>query len=126
MVRSVFFLFFLQETQAQTEKPVKIFRELSFSFLEGCETGKGHCAPVAIVRYQRSDYILLGFPSGGTQSDVYLTALDSSIAKLHGRKYGGQKARLDLTGLNDGDYFVNMYSCVLGGGCIVKLITLHK
>lgn len=55
-------------------KPNKnvVVQILDFDYLEGCETGKGDCTPIEIFRQNKQDSVLLVFPSGGTQSDVYL------------------------------------------------------
>lgn len=101
-----------------------IVQTLGFDYSEGCETGKGDCKPIEIVRQNKQDTVLLVFPSGGTQSDVYLhSAVDKSL-KLHDRKFSGQgKPVLNLTNLDDGEYSANIISCGLGGSCLVQLKT---
>lgn len=109
--------------QTKLNKEV-IVQTLGFDYLEGCETGKGDCKPIEILRRNKQDSIVLFFPSGGTQSDVYLhSSVDKNLV-LHDRKFSGQgKPILDLTNLDDGEYSVNIISCGLGGGCLVRLKT---
>ena len=101
-----------------------IIQTLDFAYLEGCETGKGACKPVEILRQTKQDSILLVFPNGGTESHVSLrSAIDKSI-ELHDRRKAGQgKPTLDLTKLEDGEYTARIASCGLGGSCIVRLKT---
>ena len=101
-----------------------IIQTLDVAYLEGCETGKGDCKPIEILRQTKQDSILLVFPSGGTESDVYLcSAIDRKI-NLHDKKRAGQgKPTLDLTKLNDGEYSARIVSCGLGGSCIIRLKT---
>jgi hypothetical protein len=109
--------------QTKANKKV-IVQTLDFAYLEGCETGKGDCKPIEIVRQNKTDSIVLIFPSGGTESDVYLRSAKNKKIELHDKKFTGQgKPSLNLTNLDDGEYSANMISCGLGGSCLVRLKT---
>jgi hypothetical protein len=98
-----------------------IIQALDFAYLEGCETGKGACKPIEILRQTRQDSILLVFPGGGTESHVYL---HSATDKRNDRRKAGQGGlTLDLTKLDDGEYTASMISCGLGGSCKIRLKT---
>jgi hypothetical protein len=96
--------------------PNKVIHSIDFDWLEGCETGKGNCNPVVLERKSISDSVRLIFPSGGTQSDVYLykTSLDKSLRQDH-KRTGQGLPFLDLTGLPDGNYIAHMLACAVGG-----------
>jgi hypothetical protein len=97
---------------------------LDFAYLEGCETGKGACKPVEILRQTKQDSILLVFPSGGTESHVYLRSATDKRIELHdSRKAGQRKPTLNLTKLDDGEYTASIISCGLGGSCMIRLKT---
>ncbi|MES2513791.1 MAG: hypothetical protein V4580_06575 [Bacteroidota bacterium] len=109
-------------SQPKADKPLLV-TTLTFDYLEGCETGKGDCKPIEIVRHSKQDSVLLIFPGGGTLSDVYLRSPDKKI-ELHDTKRALEgKPRLNLTGLNDGSYTAHMISCALGGACTIILKT---
>ena len=109
--------------QTKLNKKV-VLQTLDFAYLEGCETGKRDCKPIEIVRQSRQDSVLLIFPSGGTQSDVYLHSAKDKSLELHDQKVSGQgKPTLNLTNLDDGEYAANIISCGLGGSCLVRLKT---
>ena len=104
-----------------------VVQTLDFDYLEGCETGKGDCKPIEIFRQNKQDSVLLVFPSGGTQSDVYLHSTKNKNLELHDKKVSGQgKPTLNLTNLDDGEYSANIISCGLGGSCLVRLKTKHR
>ncbi len=108
--------------QTTADKNV-IIKTLDFDYLEGCETGKGDCAPIEIYRQNKQDSILLIFPSGGSYSDVYLKSKALKV-DLHDQKsYSQGKPKINMTGLPDGEYSANIVSCGLGGSCIIKLKT---
>ena len=97
---------------------------LDFDYLVGCETGKGNCKPIEIFRKSMQDSVILIFPSGGTESDVYLRDTKNKNLELHDKKVSGQgKPSLNLTNLDDGEYTANIISCGLGGSCLVRLKT---
>ncbi len=97
---------------------------LTFEYLEGCETGKGDCKPIEIFRQNKNDSILLVFPSGGTESDVYLYSMKEINFKLQDKKVKGQGLpKINLTTLEDGEYTASVISCGLGGSCIIRLKT---
>jgi hypothetical protein len=101
-----------------------VVKTVDFDYLEGCETGKGGCEPIEIIRKRSKDSVLLIFPYGGTQSDVYLCSVNCETVVGHDRKFAGQgKPTLNLTNLKDGEYFARIVSCGLGGSCIVRLKT---
>ena len=101
-----------------------IIQTLDFAYLEGCETGKGACKPVEILRQTKQDSILLVFPGGGTESDVYLRSAINIDINLHDKKITGQgKPTLNLTKLDDGEYTASISSCGLGGSCMIRLKT---
>ena len=109
--------------QTKINKKV-IVHTLDFAYLEGCETGKGDCKPIEIVRKSKTDSVILIFPSGGTESDVYLRSAKNKKVELHDKKLTGQgKPTLNLTNLDDGEYSANIISCGLGGSCLVRLKT---
>jgi hypothetical protein len=102
-----------------------IIQKLDFDYLEGCETGKGKCEPIEIARKNLRDSILLVFPSGGIESDVYLTSTKGPKIQLHDKKLSGEgKPTLNLTRLPDGEYRAGIISCGLGGSCIIQIKTL--
>lgn len=132
MTKTFFILtFFILTTltscgQTKLNKTV-VMQALDFAYLEGCETGKGDCKPIEIVRQSRKDSVLLIFPSGGTQSDVYLHSAKDKSFELHDQRFSGQgKPTLNLTNLDDGEYSANIISCGLGGSCLVRLKTKHQ
>ncbi len=101
-----------------------IIKTLDFAYLEGCETGKGACKPVEILRLTKQDSILLVFPSGGTESHVYLRSATDKRIELHDwRKAGQGEPTLYLTKLDDGEYTAGIASCGLGGSCMIRLKT---
>ena len=104
-----------------------VIQTLDFTYLEGCETGKGDCLPIEIVRQCKNDSVLLIFPSDGTESDVYLHSTSNKNLKLHDKKFLGQgKPTLNLTNLDDGEYSANIISCGLGGSCLVRIKTKQQ
>lgn len=125
--------------QIAGNKPVVVYT-VTDSYMEGCETGKGNCKPIVLTRHSLQDSIRVVFPSGGTQSDVYLYAADTAFTKWmkggpsdqpqplrHDRKFAGQgQPILDLTGLADGKYFPHMLSCNVGGFLEVAIVTDGK
>jgi hypothetical protein len=103
-----------------------VIKTLDFAYLEGCETGKGGCKPIEIIRQSKQDSVLLIFPSGGTESDVFLHISNNKNFELHDKKISGQgKPTLNLTNLEDGEYSANIISCGLGGSSLVRLKTKH-
>jgi hypothetical protein len=101
-----------------------VVQTLGFDYLEGCETGKGDCKPIEIIRNSKQDSVLLVFPSGGTESDVYLRSAKNKNIELHDKRFIGQgKPTLNLTNLEDGEYSASIASCGLGGSCLVRLKT---
>lgn len=101
-----------------------VVKTVDRTFLLGCETGNGACSDVFIYRSSPKDSVLLVFPSGGTQSDVYLSCPGDKSVSLHDRKFGSEeKPSLDLSRLSDGRYVARMMSCNLGGGFTVVLKT---
>jgi hypothetical protein len=101
-----------------------IIQTLEVAYLEGCETGKGACKPVEILRQTKQDSILLVFPSGWTESHVYLRSATDKRIELHDRRKAGQgEPTLDLTKLDDGEYTAGIASCGLGGSCKIMLKT---
>ncbi|MDI9364228.1 MAG: hypothetical protein QM541_04700 [Flavobacterium sp.] len=112
--------------QTKTNKKI-VIKTLDFSYLEGCETGKGDCKPIEIIRQNKQDSVILIFPSGGTVSDVYLHSTKNKKFELHDKRFAGQgKPTLNLTNLEDGEYSANIISCGLGGSCLVRLKTKEK
>src|SRR5262249_5526343 len=136
------FCLLLSSCSQQSFKPASIIYTVDFSYLEGCETGKGECKPITITRKSILDTIKMIFPSGGTQSDIYLFRPDSAypdsayirwmsglskatVSPLrHDQKRSGEGLpSFDLTGLSDGKYTANMLSCGLGGSFSLVLAT---
>ncbi len=110
----------------------KITYNVPFDVLEGCETGQGKCDPVTITRSSLSDSVVLIFPSGGTQSDVFLydvnekdkSAFSQPKPIRQDQRFAGEgKPSLDLTGLPDGKYRSQMVACGLGGGFDLVIAT---
>jgi hypothetical protein len=145
MLRVSIILFFIQASTisafAQTagNKHVVVYT-VTDGYMEECETGKGECKPIVLKRHSLQDSLRVVFPSGGTQSDVYLYAADTAFIKwIEGgpsdqpqplrrdRKLAGQGPPiLDLTGLGDGKYFPHMLSCNVGGFFEVRIETDKK
>jgi hypothetical protein len=118
---------------------------LAFEYLQGCETGKGPCKPTVIVRSSIDQGVTLIFPSGGTESDVYLYGIADTgpqtsdygvlayITKgvekaprmlRHDKKFHSEGVPvLDVSGLPDGEYRASIVSCGLGGSFLLKLST---
>lgn len=104
-----------------------VVQTLDFAYLEGCETGKADWKPIEIFRKSKQDSVVLIFPSGGTESDVYLHSTKEKKLELHDKKVSGQgKPTLNLTNLDDGEYSANIISCGLGGSCLLRLKTKKK
>ena len=127
MTKTFFILFILTTlascSQTKLNKNI-VAQTLDFTYLEGCETGKGDCKPIEIFRKTKQDSVVLIFPSGGTESDVYLHSTKDKKIELHNKKVSGQgKPTLNLTNLDDGEYSANIISCGLGGSCLVRLKT---
>jgi hypothetical protein len=102
----------------------KIIYTVDFDWLEGCETGKGDCNPVILERRSIDDSIRMIFPSGGTSTVIDLYTLMPERPLLEDHKRAGEgRPLLDLTGLPDGNYRTQMYSCGLGGGFTVIIQT---
>lgn len=118
------------EVSRKRDLPInKIVYNVTFEFLEGCETGKGDCKPVTLIRQSLNDSITILYPSGGTQSDVYLLSTDGAPHKveLHDSKTIGKgQLMLDLTGLPDGKYHTGIMSCNLGGRFELNIVTKNK
>ena len=127
-IRLTLFTLTVLTSCGQTKLNKKIVvQTLDFAYLEGCETGRGNCKPTEIIRQSKEDSVLLVFPSGGTESDVYLHSTKNKKIELHDKKISGQgKPTLNLTNLDDGEYSANIISCGLGGSCVVRLKTKHK
>lgn len=104
--------------------PKKIIHTIDFTWLEGCETGKGDCKPVLLTRQNIADSVWLVFPNGGTMSSVYLntTTLGKALRQDH-KSAGEGNPFLDLTGLPDGNYGAYMTGCAIGGGFVVVIKT---
>lgn len=109
---------------------------VDFKYMEGCETGNGDCNPVILKRRSLQDSVTVIFPSGGTQSDVYLYTETAFIKWIkgkpsdqpkplsHDQKFAGQgNPTLDLTGLRDGVYRPHMLSCGVGGTFELTIVT---
>lgn len=104
----------------------KIVYNVTYEFLEGCETGKGDCKPVTLTRKTANDSITLFYPIGGTQSNVYLVSTEDAKQKveLHDSKTIGKgPLKLDLTGLPDGKYRTGIMSCNIGGSFELNIVT---
>ena len=108
--------------------------QIPFDFLEGCEMGTAPCDPVNIVRSTEDENWFLVFPSGGTQSDVYLHAVGANgeIWKCQGKAVepirhddSGPEGLpvISLAGVPDGQYQLSMLSCGLGGNFALHLST---
>ncbi len=126
MIVSFFFLIgFISRGQIKPSSANVVFN-VDFDYLEGCENGKGDCKPVILIRHTKEDRITITFPSGGTQSDVYLRSFKNKNLELHDRNISGGKPVLNLTSLDDGEYSARMVSCGLGGSFVVKIITKQR
>ena len=108
--------------------------QIPFDFLEGCEMGTAPCDPVNIVRADEHENWFLVFPSGGTQSDVFLHSVGANgeIWKCQGKaaepvRHDGSGSEgnpvISLAGVPDGNYHVSMLSCGLGGSFALNLST---
>lgn len=101
-----------------------IVRNLDIEYLEGCETGKGDCSAVEIVRHSLADSVMLVFPKGGTETEVYLSATSGDEVYLSNKKFAGEeKPQLSLGKLKDGEYKAGIRSCGLGAVFKLKLRT---
>jgi len=107
--------------------------------MEGCETGKGDCKPVVLIRQSLQDSIKVVFPIGGTASSVFIYPDTSYIKWMRGKQsdqptplrndnknFSEGNPVLDLTGLPDGKYIPHMYSCGLGGSFELVIKTEPK
>ena len=119
---------FLQLNFAQAQSDNKIVHKVEFNYMEGCETGKGDCKPVILIRQSLQDSIKVVFPIGGTASSVQIYPDTSFIRWIRGKptaqptplrndnkRFGEGNPVLDLTGLPDGKYRPHMLSCNVGG-----------
>ena len=129
-----------------TNSPKPIIHKLSVEYLQACERAKGPCKPTVIKRSSKGQTVTLVFPSGGTESDVYLYGIadvgpqtsdygvlahitkgvDKAPRQLrHDRKlHSDGLPLLELTGLPDGEYRASIVSCGLGGDFVLKLLTV--
>lgn len=122
------------------ERNEKIVHIIKWDYLEGCETGKGDCKTQVLERRSLKDSIQLILPIGGTQSSVYLYNAVDYKAWINRRTQGDlpsllQDSRqaasdnnhsLDLTGLPDGTYAIQMMACNLGGSFDLIISTKTK
>lgn len=117
----------------------KIVYTVTLDYMQGCETGKGDCVPITLSRQSINDSVIVIFPIGGTQTDIYLYTendfkkwmdgkpRDVPKALRHDQKFTGQgNPTLDLTGLLDGTYIPYMFACGLGGGFTLNITTTIK
>lgn len=113
-------------THTKSDRAV-IVKNLNAEYLEGCETGRGDCNPVEIERQSSTDSVLLVFPNGGTETEVYLGAANSNEVYLSSKKMTGEDPpKLSLGNLKDGEYKAGIRSCGLGAIFKVKLRTGTK
>ncbi|MEO0468646.1 MAG: hypothetical protein AAF206_03425 [Bacteroidota bacterium] len=97
---------------------------VSYDHMLACETGEGPCDTLQFVRPADADYVKLVMPCGGTQTTLILHQADFNhpISEQHFR-HEDCPPQIDLTGLADGIYMVNVFSCGLGGGLTFDLTT---
>ncbi|WP_153796608.1 hypothetical protein [Foetidibacter luteolus] len=123
-------------TQAINSKG-KISFIIDQAFMQACEKNDSLCKPVTIIRKSIQDSIEMIFPTGGSQTDVYIYVPDSAFAKWvrgvneeepqplrHVQKlYLEGKPIVDITSLPDGNYLCWMLGCNLGGSFGLVLTT---
>lgn len=94
---------------------------IDFAYWEACETGKGDCQPLTITRPKAEKNWYLMMPCGGTETAISITGQNFN-KKLH-LHHDNCPPYLDLTNLNDGQYFATMIACGLGGTVQFNLTT---
>lgn len=94
---------------------------IDFAYWEACETGKGDCQPLAFTRTKPVKNWYLMMPCGGTETAISITGQNFN-KKLH-LHHHNCPPYLDLTNLNDGQYFATMIACGLGGTVQFNLTT---
>jgi len=127
---------FLQLNFVLAQNGNKIVHKVEFNYMEGCETGKGDCKPVVLIRQSLQDSIKVIFPIGGTASSVHIYPDTSFIRWIRGnpsdqptplrndnKTFSEGNPILDLTGLPDGKYIPHMSSCNLGASFEVIIKT---
>jgi hypothetical protein len=114
--------------------PAKVV-EVSFKYLEPCETGVGECHPVIINR-RKGEVVKLVLPNAplvavsvwGEESFRKLSERSGAyqpIIRLPESKISADRKApvLDLSALQDGTYHVGMTSCAVGGFFELRLRT---
>jgi hypothetical protein len=100
---------------------VNVF-SVSQSYWEACETGKGACEPLIFYKDSKLKKTFLLLPCGGSETAVSLFKGEEIL--LDGTWwYNDCPPMFDLISLGDGDYFVSMYACAMGGGIRFTLKT---
>lgn len=116
-------------SEAQAQK-----LEVSKEFMEGCEMGTTPCEPIIILRSHHDEDWNIVLPSGGTLStvilynqegiDLFWSGKMEEAIPIRQDKCGPDRLpKLNLKGLPDGTYFLQMISCGLGGGFQLELGT---
>lgn len=134
MIRHIILLFLLFAAYAgiyaQNAATQTVFYEVDAPYIDSCELGR-NCPPIIIKRASIQQEVIVSFPIGGTQTDVYLYASKSNGLKTepirHDRRFIQQgKPVLNLTGLADGEYPCSLMACSLGGPFTLMLQTDEK
>lgn len=94
---------------------------IDFAYWEACETGKGDCQPLTFTRTKTVKNWYLRMPCGGTETAISIRGQNFN-KKLH-LHHDNCPPCLDLTNLNDGQYFATMIACGLGGTVQFNLTT---
>ncbi len=111
-----------------------IIHSVSFDYIEACENRVGECGPVNLYRKSIEDTIIVYFPNGGTQTDVFLSrdSLDEESGvrfelKKHETKYMGEgRPKFEMTGYPDGKYAAQIFACAIGGRIELNIKTLSS
>lgn len=89
---------------------------VSLAYWEACETGKGECPPLQLIRNPIYKTWYLFMPCGGTSTTVELFAADEK-KPIQATRVSSSECPpvLNLTTLKNGKYQANMRACGLGG-----------
>ena len=122
MKKLLFLSFIFIATAMPAQNPNKTVFKVDSEYWEGCETGKGDCKPLKVIRKSSKDSVLFIMPCGGTETSVTLYSKDKLLQTVH-IFHDQCPPKFDLTGLPDGRYSASMLACGLGGTIQFDLIT---
>ena len=99
---------------------------VKYDYWEGCETGKGECAPLTFFRKKSYKKWFLKVPCGGTFTSVSLMKNETNeVLQEINISFEDCPPIFDLTNLKDGNYQAYMMACNLGGGIEINLRTIE-